>query len=290
MPQSKTTSTSSLALVNGTIEVPVMPKVLIRLDEIIADPTASAEDVARVVSEDPAVSSNILRIVNSAYYGLQVRVSSLSLAISIMGFKMTQKVALQAAVYSAFSERRGRYGHFDPSSFWKQSVYAGVAARTLASLSVVFAEMHPEDVYTAGLLHDIGRIILIESQEGRDLAALQKSARENLVEAESRQEPAGHLHAEIGFAMAAGWSLPAALIETFQYHQAPSGHPFIRPLSALICLASHLAKRTQDTSTSDLDLSPLHCDIYDRVGLSREQVEEALPKIADDFAASELPW
>lgn len=290
MPQSKTTSTSTLALVNSTIDIPAIPKVLIRLDEIIADPMASAEDVARVVSEDPAVSSNILRIVNSAFYGLQVRVSSMSLAISIMGFKMTKKVALQAAVYSAFSKRRGRCRDFDSSSFWRQSVYAGVAARALASSSPVFAGVHPEDAYMAGLLRDIGKIILIESRGAQHLGELQTSAQERRYEAGSGQDYFGCMHAEIGFAMAARWSLPAAILDTLKHHQADSGDLLVRQLSALLCLASHLAMRARDDSTCGVVLSPLHHEIYDQVGLSPEQVEELLPSIADDFAASELPW
>ena len=290
MPQSKTTSTSTLMLVNSTIDVPAMPKMLIRLDEIIADPKASAEDVARVVCEDSAVSSNILRIVNSAYYGLQVRVSSLSLAISIMGFRMTKKVALQAAVYSVFSERRDRCGEFDASSFWKQSVYVGVAARTLASSSAVFAEMDPEDVFVAGLLHDIGKIILNGSSGAQHLGKLQKSDRANRFEAAKGHDHFGDLHAEIRFAMAARWSLPAVLIDSFKTHQSPSGDSLVEPLSALICLASHLANRAQGTSAFGVALPPLHHSIYDRVGLSHEQVEELLPEITDDFAASALPW
>ena len=102
---------------------------------------ASAADVANVVSRDPAVSTNILRIVNSAYYGLQVRVSSVSLAISVMGFNMTKKVALRAAVFSAFGKRREKIQHFDPVAFWKHAIYTGVTAKVLgtADLNVVDA-------------------------------------------------------------------------------------------------------------------------------------------------------
>jgi HD-like signal output (HDOD) protein len=90
-----------------------------------------------VVGADPAVATNVLRIVNSAYYGLQVRVSSVSLAISVMGFNMTKKVALKAAVFSAFGKRREKIQHFDPLVFWKHAVFTGVAARTLGAFERV---------------------------------------------------------------------------------------------------------------------------------------------------------
>src|SRR5262245_49554610 len=95
-----------LSLVNSTIELPTMPEVLVKLNEVMSDPEASADSVARVVSKDPAVATNMLRIVNSAYYGLPVRVSSITLAVSVLGFNMTKKLALKAAVFSVFGKKR----------------------------------------------------------------------------------------------------------------------------------------------------------------------------------------
>ena len=89
--------TNILGLVNNTIELPTMPEVLLKLNDVMSNPETSADDVAKVVAKDPAVATNILRIVNSAYYGLQVRVSSVTLAVSVMGFNMTKKVALKDA-------------------------------------------------------------------------------------------------------------------------------------------------------------------------------------------------
>ena len=148
-----TSSTNILTLVNSTIDLPTMPEVLIKLNEVMADPDTSAAEIAKVVAADPAVSTNILRIVNSAYYGLQVRVSSVSLAISVMGFNMTKKVALKAADFSAFTKRRDKIQHFDPAAFWKHAVYAGVAARVLAGASDQFHKVR--DAWS--LLSDAGR-------------------------------------------------------------------------------------------------------------------------------------
>ena len=75
MAQSTTSSINNLTLVNSTIDLPAMPEVLVKLNELMANPDASAGDLAKIISADPAVSTNLLRIVNSAYYGLQVRVS-----------------------------------------------------------------------------------------------------------------------------------------------------------------------------------------------------------------------
>ena len=290
MAQSTTSSINILTLVNSTIDLPAMPEVLVKLNELMANPDASAGDLAKIISADPAVSTNLLRIVNSAYYGLQVRVSSVSLAISVMGFKMTKKVALKAAVFSTFASHREKIQHFDPSSFWKHAAYAGVAARALAMKSKLFVDMHPEDAYLAGLLHDIGKIILMEKSTAEYLAMLRKSVQLGRPEAEGELEDYGYTHADVGSVLAIKWSLPEDLAIAIRYHHAPARDPFHRSLSSLIHLADQLAWRAQMPSTVGTPMPPLDHDVYGEIGLTREQVEELVPAIQDDFTASELPW
>ena len=231
MAQSTAISTNILGLVNSTVELPTMPEVLVRLNEVMSNPDSSSEDVAKVVQRDPAVATNILRIVNSAYYGLQVRVSSVSLAISIMGFNMTKKIALKAAVFSVFGKRREKIQHFDPQAFWKHAVFTGIAARTLGTASASFAEVHAEDLYIAGLLHDIGKIILLEKAAPRYLAVLRKAAAEGLPDLEVEQRDLGFTHADVGSVLAIKWFLPEDLAIAVRYHHRPSADPFHRSLS-----------------------------------------------------------
>lgn len=283
-------SSNILGLVNDTIELPTMPEVLLKLNEVIAGSDASAADVAKVVTKDPAVSTNILRIVNSAYYGLQVRVSSVSLAVSVMGFNMTKKVALKAAVFSAFGKRREKIQHFDPLAFWKHAIYTGVAARTLAAASPAFADVHPEDVYIAGLLHDIGKIILMEKAAPRYLAMLRRAVQEQRSETAVETDCFGFTHADVGSVLAIKWSLPEDLAIAIRYHHAPSRDPFHRSLSSLIHLADQLAWRSGTPSTVGTTVAAMEPDVHDHVGLDAARVAELLPQIQEDFAASELPW
>lgn len=290
MSQAAGHSTNILNLVNSTIELPTMPEVLLRLNEVIGNPDTSADDVAKVVSKDPAVATNILRIVNSAYYGLQVRVSSVNLAVSVMGFNMTKKVALKAAVFSVFGKKRDKIQHFDPTAFWKHAVFAGVAARTLGGASSVFADTHAEDLYICGLLHDIGKIILMEKACPRYLALLRKAAQGGRPETECESEDLGFTHADLGSVLAIKWFLPEDLAIAVRYHHAPSRDPFHRSLSSLIHLADHIAWSAGNPSTIGTPLPTLDHDVYDQVGLDPVRVEALLPQVQEDFAASEMPW
>ena len=140
-------SITILNLVNKTVELPTIPEVLVKLNDVMADPDTSADHVADVISKDPAVSTNMLRIVNSAYYGLQVRVSSISLAVSVMGFNMTRKVALKAAVFSVFGKKQEvEIPQFDPAAFWQHAIYVGTACRVIGQNAPRFAAAHPEDL------------------------------------------------------------------------------------------------------------------------------------------------
>jgi len=283
-------STNILSLVNNTIELPTMPEVLLKLNEVMADPDTSSDDVARVVSRDPAVATNILRIVNSAYYGLQVRVSSVSLAISVMGFNMTKKVALKAAVFSVFGKRRDKIQHFDPLPFWRHSIFTGTAARVLGANSAVFADTHAEDLYIAGLLHDIGKIILMEKSAPRYLAMLRKAVQQARSEIEVEQEDYGFTHADVGSVLAIKWFLPEDLAIAIRYHHAPSRDPFHRSLSSLIHLADQLAWRAGNPSTVGTVRAGLDHEVYDQIGIGPERIEELLPIVQEDFASSEFPW
>ncbi|MCC6672181.1 MAG: HDOD domain-containing protein [Planctomycetes bacterium] len=283
-------STSILNLVNKTLELPTLPEVLVKLNETMANPDSSADDVAKVIQADPAVSANILRIVNSAYYGLQVRVSSVNLAVSIMGFNMTKKVALKAAVFSVFGKKKDKVPHFDPTAFWKHSIYTGVAARVLGSESPRFTGTHAEDLYVCGLLHDIGKIILLESATKKYASVLEQAGATGHTELQVENEVLGFNHADVGSVLAIKWFLPEDLTIAIRYHHAPTKDPFHKSLSSLIHLADHLAWSAGKPSTQGLPRPTLESEVYQQVGLDPKQVEGLLPQVQQDFEATGLPF
>jgi len=284
-------SSSILKLVNKTLELPTLPEVLIKLNQIIAEPESTADDVAKVISTDPAVSTNILRIVNSAYYGLQVRVSSINLAVSIMGFSMTKKVALKAAVFSMFARRKeNKCKHFDPAGFWKHSIFTGVAAKVLGAESQRFRDHHGEDLYICGLLHDIGKIILLENEEQRYSQVLEQAAQSGRPELDVETEVLGYNHADVGSVLAIKWFLPEDLTIAIRYHHAPGKDPFQKSLSSLIHLADRLAWNSTYPSTVDMKTPELDIEVYDRICLDPQAVEALLPQVHEDFDHTDMPW
>ncbi len=282
---------SILDLINQTLELPTMPTVLTKLNQVMADPESSAEEVAKVISLDPSVATNILRIVNSAYYGLQVRVSSVNLAVSIMGFNMTKKVALKAAVFSIFGGKKAKkIKHFKPEDFWVHSIYTGILARAIGQGSPHFQGIHPEDLYICGLLHDIGKIIMLENAPESFEECLQQSIDQGRPDSDVEQEILGYTHADVGSVLAIKWFLPEDLTIAIRYHHAPSRDPFHKTLSGLICLADNLASQQGHCSAGEGAADHAPEELYELVGLDPADTEELLARVNEEFASTGMPW
>lgn len=292
MVEATSNSTSILQLVNKTLELPTIPEVLVSLNDVIASDDSTSDDVAEVIAKDPAVSANVLRIVNSAYYGLQVRVSSISLAVSVLGFSMTKKVALKAAIFSKFANEKSTTPSefFDPRAFWRHSIFTGVAARVIGAESSKLKAHHAEDLYICGLLHDIGKIILAENVPDELDRVLEQAALTNRPQYEVEQEVLGFTHADVGSVLAIKWFLPEDLTIAIRYHHQPTDDPFHRALSALIHLSDHLASSAGHASTQKITTPELQHLAYEEIGIDPDFVEELLPRIEQEFAEISLPF
>ena len=282
--------TNILELVNSTVELPTLPEAVVKLGHIIDDPGSSVESIAAELAKDPAIVGNMLRMANSAYYGLPVRVSSIRVAVSVLGFRMTKKLARKAAVFTVFGQRRDRVEQFDPAAFWQHAVFTAIAARSLGVLSTQFADTHPEDLYIAGLLHDIGKLVMLEQAPDRYLACLQRAAQFGVPEIEVELEEFGFTHTDVGSVLAIQWSLPEDLAIAIRYHHSPSRDPFHRSLSSLMHLANHLAWTVGKPSTVGTVAGGFESEVYEHIGLSQAQVDGVLPGIVEDEGVSELPW
>jgi putative nucleotidyltransferase with HDIG domain len=283
-------ATDVVKLVQSTVELPTMPVVLARLNMTLARESSSAGDVAKVLQSDPAIAANMLRIVNSAYYGLRVRVSSIPLAVSVLGFATTRRVALRAAVFTVFAQRREAIAQFDPVGFWKHSVFTGVAARALCAVAPPFADMHPEDAYMAGLLHDIGKIVLLEKRTLHYLEALRRAGAAGCPDHEAEKAVFGFTHADVGAVLALKWSLPEELTAAIRYHHAPQRDPVHRPLTSLVHVADRLAWQASLPSTVGTKPAALDESVHAAIGLAPDVVAAAMPTLLDEFADAELPW
>lgn len=226
------------SVVEQVRQLPTLSAAAVRVGELARDERSSAADFERTLRTDAALTANLLRIVNSAYFGLRSRADSVRHAVALLGVKRTAEVATAAALAPLIPARLPGYG-IAARDFWLHSVAVAALAERLASELKL---ERPDRIFTAGLLHDMGKLavgswVAMESAQILDRAW----AGTPLVRAE--EAVLGLDHAEVGAAVAEAWSLPPAVALVARWHHAPGGAPEgpDRRLADLVHVADGLA-------------------------------------------------
>ncbi|MEE9911707.1 MAG: HDOD domain-containing protein [Deltaproteobacteria bacterium] len=195
-------------------DLPTLPSVYFKVDKLLKDKQASIENVARIIEIDPAMSSSILRLVNSAFYGLSAKSNSIAQAVMILGFNAVKNAIVSVAILDTLSIR-DRYRNFNIADFWRHSVSVAVLGRHLAERSRLTA---PDDAFMAGLLHDIGKIIMIRHFND-DFGRVWQTMQETKCSfADAEAEAASIDHVTIGAYLARKWQLPEHIIFAIAGH------------------------------------------------------------------------
>ncbi|MFN3241548.1 MAG: HDOD domain-containing protein [Planctomycetota bacterium] len=268
-----TTSAELEDLIDGTVSIPTIPTVLTEITAIFDSPDGSAKDAAKVIEKDPAIATRALRLVNSSFYGLKNPVSNINLACSILGLKVIKNLVVQATVLQTFGTEQ-REG-FDADWLWDHSFKTAVACRLLAEQSPVAEDFSKDDAYTCGLIHDIGKLILLDSQEDRFTEALQLSRANDMPLAKAEGEVFGFNHAHVGGLLANRWKLAPSVQAAVMYHHSPATNPEDWARGFLVKAANsyaHLAASGDGGWIGDV----LDEDARAALGLSDEQHQEIL--------------
>ncbi len=214
-------------------EISPLPGTVVRLISVINDPGSTVQDIVEVIKYDQAVTSQMLRMCNSTYFGLSREMHSLNDA---MRFLDTMKVLqLLMAVHGNALLAKGQSGYgLEPGMLWKHSVAAALAASAFSQRASL---RNANLAFTAGLLHDIGKVILNEyvAKEFSQIARTVTEQKTSFVEAE--KQVLGFSHEEIGEKVAEKWKLPDPLIRCIRYHHDPSMLKPADPLVDIVYLA-----------------------------------------------------
>jgi len=209
-------------LLDEIVTLPSAPTVLVKVTKMVDNPSISLREVGEAISADPPISMKLLRLVNSAYYGLRHRVGSIEHAISLLGLKVVKNLVLTATVFHTFSSVRSDEGLlFEREQFWLHCVSTGIIAKTLAQSVPEGTPLDPDELFAAGLLHDVGKIILQQHLHKKFEEALKSSATERIPLYECELANLGVDHARVGGKLAEKWKLPGELVKAI-YHHHPS--------------------------------------------------------------------
>ncbi|HYS82253.1 MAG TPA: HDOD domain-containing protein [Anaeromyxobacteraceae bacterium] len=261
-------------------ELPALSATALRLAELARDARSGAADFERVVRPDPALTANLLRVANSAYFGLRCRAESVRQAVTVLGVKRVSEVAAAVALAPVIPSRLPGY-ELEASAFWLHSVAVAVLAERL---SLQLGLRCPELTFTAGLLHDIGKLA-IGAFVADDAPSILIRTRGGLPFVAAEQAVLGVDHGQVGGLMAEAWSLPSAAAAAARWHHAPGAAPEGAP-QALIDLV-HVADGLAHTLGLGADAGELargvDAGVEDRLGFRVRDLEQTAGKSLDEI-------
>lgn len=284
MPKAVCTDISSL--ISGIVDLPTPPMVYTKINEAINNPNASAYKIGSMISEDPAMSAKILRLSNSAFYGSRNEITTVKQAVITIGIDAIKSMVLSTSVFDAF-RCPDNLTEFQ-ENFWRHSLAVASACRLLVRKVSSQWISDADKVFSAGLLHDIGKLVMITYLPD-DWALREKALLDsNLPVFDVELATLGYSHAEIGAALSTKWNLPGILADSIKYHHRPMESEIKDSLASLVYCSDFLAHRVFDNPDDDelLDISPEDQAIFSKFKISTEVFQGLKTSLIDEYSKS----
>lgn len=266
-------------LVARVEDLPALPLIVSQVIRLTEDPDSTAADLNAVISCDQALTAKVLRLANSAYYGFPRRVGTVTEAVVLLGFNTIRNLVLAASVSNVLQREAPGY-QLARGDLWWHSLTSAMAARLLAR-KVRFRAA--EEAFVAGLLHDIGKLILSQYVDQAYQELLERVTQGGLPFMEAEQDILGFDHAQAGGLVAEKWNLPETLVEAISCHHQPRRAQNNPSLAAFAHAGDALALMLGAGLGADGLMYPLDWEAVAAVGLTEEQVQEVMTELADSL-------
>ena len=265
-------------LAEKVLTIASLPTVYLKLMEITNNPNSTSADIVTLISGDIGFSVRLMKLVNSAFFGYPSKIDSLSRAVTVIGTKQLQELVLATSVVDMFKNVPTELINME--LFWKHSIVCGVIARILANHR---REFNAERAFISGLLHDIGRlvILMIIPNLTKKTLSIAKAQEHLLFQVET--DVVGFTHAAVGGALLKQWQLPEQVIYATQYHHSPSVADKFKADVALIHIADIIANALHPSSSGESFVSPLNTAAWDELGLSVAILEPMLAEFTQQY-------
>ncbi|NIQ00834.1 MAG: HDOD domain-containing protein [Nitrospinaceae bacterium] len=255
-----------------------LPKVYFELQAALNDPDKTFQDIGEIISYDTALTARLLKIVNSSFYGFPSRIETVSHAISIIGMNQLTDLALATLVIYQFKGVPNTL--FNMEKFWRHSMACGVAARSIAEIR---GEKNIERFYLAGILHDIGRLVILkkEPEVARETLMQSRDKKENIYLSERDQ--LGFDHADVGGELLEAWQLPPRLVEAVRYHHQPQNAREFYLDTVIIHTADYIVHVLHVGSDADYSEPQLYPKSWEVIGISPDDFEFMRDKVNQQY-------
>lgn len=263
--------------------MPTFSQSVLRILELTSKGNASPKELVRLVEHDPILTARVLRLVNSAYFGLGREVTSIGQGVVYIGANTIKHLAISIAAIGALP--RENTAGFDMQAFWTHSLVTGSAARLIALRQGV-PRNDATAWFIAGLLHDIGEVVLAHGMPDEYRRVLQAARETGGCIIRVERELLGTDHAEIGSLLGTHWKLPRELVQTIARHHDAEGADSLTPIGKALFAANQVAKFSDTDGGAVSAVEPLPAAIEGWLGLSLQDLVTALDGLPAELEAA----
>lgn len=274
------TTKSPEQLVAEIDELVSFPEAAARITEVVDAAESSDKEVAQAISLDPALAARVLRVANSAYYSTGVRADSVERAVKVLGRQRMRDLAVGISAIRAFEGIPVEVVSME--DFWSHSVYCGILANSIADLS---ESKHIESAFTAGLLHDIGQLVLFMRAPEVSRQALRRVAVEGaeITMADAETALIGFSHMDVGLHLARVWRLPPSLTEPIGFHHRPTAARNFKETVAIVHVANSWSVLAETGSDVLEDAPPIEPEAWALAGVTPNDVTDLIERAEEQF-------
>ena len=231
-------------LIQDCIALPALPRVVAKIDALAVDPEVGAREIGSAVAEHAPTAARVLKIANSAYFGLRERVATTEHATAVLGVRTLRTVAMQASVIAQF-EHLESSSEFDVEALWKHAILTGHVGAAIVKKSRTKLGLSFEEAQVTGLLHDIGQVLMLEAMPETFLDAMHAAHTGGEPEHVCEERRMGFHHAQVGALVAVHWGLPRRLCDAIADHHDVERILERAPAPALIALSDLLVHEVE---------------------------------------------
>lgn len=266
-----------------TTDLPTLPKAALQVMRETERSESSAASVAALIGQDQAITARVLRLANSAYFGLSRQVSDLQESVVILGMRNVRNLAIVASTFPWLARPLKGY-KLGPKQMWTHSFCVGVAARELATRTRM---ADPDVAFTAGLLHNIGKVALSIWLENKVEAMMNLATRDNMTFDQMERKVLGFSHADVGAHLADRWNLPKVFVDAIGYHHSPNEAPQPNPVTDYVHVGDYVTMSVGLGLGADGLRYEFFPEAMARVGIDEDAVDGVLDSFLEAHEAYE---
>ena len=279
-----TTDDLKKKIINKVKDLPPMPKVLFKAREVMSDPKSGFKEIAKVIETDQAIAARILKVANSAYYGLSGMVNSIHQASVVLGYETLEQVITMVSSSSLLGKQLKGYG-LNAGTLWRHSLAVAIGSRLLAMKRAPSLE---GDAFSVGLIHDAGKLALDPHimQKSKEFHEFMKNENASCLEAE--RKVLGFDHTEVAYDLCQKWKLPESHAKAMRYHHTPESSGD-HQLAYIVYLADFLAQQSGLGTGPSSDGKSLNEAVLDSLSLKptdMESISEEMVSAVESITAS----